>query len=340
MGSYGDFATLTFLRRNRSPKMEEAAAPATTVAIPTYNGGARVLEVLDALALQEADPDTFEVVVVDNNSTDGTADRVRGHSAWKALEQRGIACRVVSETRQGLTFARICGVQAARGRYVCFLDDDTVPDASYVRNGTAALDADPGIGILVSRLRPRYSAPIAPAMERREHLFAINRALGDHRIDFGATPTMAPTLGGGLWLRRSAFLDTVPWQTPDTMLPDRIGSKLVSGNDIEIGFLLGRAGYQRIYCPELRLEHRIPAGRLTTKYFVRLIDGIVRSKITLDHRYGVQKYTLRSRVVAAGSLSSALVSLPALLARRDGIREGLFVLASRWARLRGPFKLT
>jgi glycosyltransferase involved in cell wall biosynthesis len=317
--------------------MESTESLATTIAIPTYNGRNRVVEVLEALAKQDASSNSFEVVVVDNNSTDGTPDTVRNHPSWGALQRRAVRCQIVSETRQGLTFGRICGVQAARGRYVCFLDDDTVPDESYVRSGAAAFADDPKIGLLVSRLRPRYAAPITPAMERREHLFAINRRLGDQRIDFGAIPTMAPTLGGGLWVRRSAFLSVVPWATPGAMLPDRIGNRLVSGNDIEIGFLLGRAGYRRLYCPELSLEHRIPAGRLQTRYFARLISGIVRSTITLDHRYGIRRYTTKDRVAAAARLGSAIVASPVLLTREDGFRECLFVFASRWATLRGPF---
>jgi glycosyltransferase involved in cell wall biosynthesis len=318
--------------------MDRVGLPAATIAIPTYNGAARIIDVLGALALQDARADTFEVVVIDNNSTDGTSERVQSDPSWEALRQRGVERRIVSEKRQGLAFGRIRGVQSARGKYVCFLDDDTVPNASYVRNGVAALDADSSIGILVSRLSPRYERNLTAAFAKREHLLAINQRHGNERIDFGAEPTMAPTIGGGLWVVRSAFLSCVPWETPSTMLPDRIGNRLVSGNDIEIGFLFGRAGYRRVYCPELGLEHRIPANRLRTRYFARLIDGIVRSHLTLDDRYGVTEYTFGSRLKAVGRLSSALIALPALLAQPDGLRESIFVLASRVAWVRGPFR--
>jgi GT2 family glycosyltransferase len=318
--------------------MESVGLPTATIAIPTYNGAARIIDVLGALALQDARSDTFEVVVVDNNSTDGTSERVQSDPSWEALAERGIERRIVPERRQGLAFGRICGVQSARGKYVCFLDDDTVPSVSYVQSGIAALDADPSVGILVSRLSPRYERSVTPAIAKREHLLAINQRQGAHRIDFGAEPTIAPTIGGGLWVRRSAFLSCIPWETPTAMLPDRIGDKLVSGNDIEIGFLFGQAGYKRVYCPELALEHRIPAGRLRTRYFARLIDGIVRSELTLRDRYGIAEYTFASRLKAVGRLGSALVALPALLARPDGLRESVFVLASRVAGVRGPFR--
>lgn len=317
---------------------ESRGLPLTTVAIPTYNGGARVLEVIEALLRQDAAVESFELVVVDNNSTDGTADIIRNHMLWAELNRSGVQARIVVEPRQGLAFARICAVQAARGRYVCFLDDDNVPDPHYVRCGTSVLESDERIGILISRLRPRYAVPLTKAMARREHLFAINQGLGEQRIDFGASATIAPTIGGGMWVRRAAFLEHVPWQTPNDMLPDRIGNKLVSGNDIEIGLLIGRAGYRRVYCPELGLEHRISVGRLNSRYFLRLIEGIVRSEITLRHRYGIRKHTLRSTLAAAGGLSIAVVALPSLLLRHDGVRESLYVLASRWATLKGPFQ--
>jgi glycosyltransferase involved in cell wall biosynthesis len=320
------------------PGSAVAAAVGVTVVIPTYNGASRVGDVLEGLAGQDAEAGSFEVVVIDNNSTDGTAAFVERHPAVLQLAARGIGCRVVLETRQGLAFARIRGVQSANAGYVCFLDDDTVPDASYIREGIGALDADAGIGLLVSRVRPRYDAAVPPSIARREHLFAINERLGNRRLDFGATPTMAPTLGAGLWVRRTAFLSTTPWETPGRMLPDRIGNTLVSGNDIEIGYLIGRGGFKRVYVPGLGLEHRIPARRLKAAYVVRLIEGIVRSAMTLDERYTAGDYTVGQRIGAAASLAAAIAATPVLLCRRDGLRESLFVLASRWARLRGPFR--
>ncbi len=309
--------------------------PSATIVIPTYNGAARIGEVLDALALQSTS--SFEVVVVDNNSTDGTSAVVREHPAWRKLGASGVECRVVLEPQQGLLFGRIRGVQEAKAPFVCFLDDDNLPAANYVRLGTEVLETNPDVGLLVSRVRPRYEAVPRPSVAKREHLFAVNYRLGDARIDLGASGTLAPTLGAGMWLRRSAFLAAVPWQHTELLISDRIGSALVSGNDIEIGFLLGRAGFRRLYCPELELVHAIPRSRLETRYVARLIIGVVRSTITLDHRYQLRRYGRRARAAALCQLAFAALATPALALRPDGLCETVFVLASRWARVRGPF---
>ena len=88
--------------------------PEVTVVIPTYNRARRLPLLLQALTAQDAANGSFEVVVVDNNSTDDTATVVRDDASTAVLRARDIECRVVRETRQGQTFARIVGVLVAR----------------------------------------------------------------------------------------------------------------------------------------------------------------------------------------------------------------------------------
>jgi hypothetical protein len=121
------------------------------------------------------------------------------------------------------------------------------------------------------------------------------------------------------------------------MLSDRKGSSLACGGDIEIGFLLGKAGFKRVYCPQLILRHIIPPARLTTPYFCRLIIGIVRSTLTLNAKYIGKQHGLLNRLVSLAYLMLAFLASPLLLFRRDGFRELLFVLVARWAKFLGPY---
>ncbi|HET7231348.1 MAG TPA: glycosyltransferase [Longimicrobium sp.] len=307
--------------------------PAVSVVIPTFNGRERVPDVLRAL-LGEAGSVPFEVVVIDNASSDGTGAAVDGHPAAAALRARGVGVRVVREERAGLTHARARGVAEARGEAVCFLDDDNLPQPGYLACGVEAF-ADPSIGLLTSRVFPRYRAEPSPAVEKREHLLAINHKLGDQVLDWGAAPTVAPTIGAGLWVRREAF---VAAQNAAQVLSDRLGGSLASGGDVELGVAIGRAGFRRMYVPCLRLWHLIPPERLETRYFCRLIYGIVRSKLAVEAVYEGRHGSAREKAAAFGRLLGATAALPALLARRDGRREALFVLVSRWAELRGPLR--
>ncbi len=307
-----------------------------TIAIPVHNGAKRVGAVLEGLARQTVANGSFEVLIVDNASSDTLSEVVLGNADVKALEDRGMSCRLVREERLGLTYARIRAVCEARSELVCFLDDDALPDERYVENGIAVF-ADPEVGLTVSSVSPRWETKPPHSVVRREWLFAASRRLGEEFIDLGTEATLAPTIGSGMWVRRRAFLDAVPWQQPESLLVDRRGSQLTSGGDIEIGYLLGKAGYKRVYAPCLQLAHLIPSRRFELRSVCRLIDGVVRSELTLQQKYRLPPYTLASRVRAVISLIGVFAAIPVLLVRRDGAREVLFALVSRWARAKGPY---
>ncbi len=92
-----------------------------SVVVPTHNRMAMLQRVLDALEWQEGAPD-FEVIVINDGSTDDTE---------RVLSQRkGIVFR--SQPNSGPGQARNCGVSLARGRFVIFIGDDTVPERRFL----------------------------------------------------------------------------------------------------------------------------------------------------------------------------------------------------------------
>ena len=95
------------------------SSPLISVVVCTYNRADLVRQALQSLREQTADPATFEVIVVDNVSTDRTAAVVH------ALIERGWAqLSYVYEPEQGLSVARNTGMRRARGTYVAYIDDD------------------------------------------------------------------------------------------------------------------------------------------------------------------------------------------------------------------------
>jgi hypothetical protein len=192
--------------------------------------------------------------------------------------------------------------------------------------------------LAISSVRPRWEIDPPPSIERRRHLLAINDWMGDEPKEYGASSTPAPTLGAGLWIRRSAFLKAVPWEHPERLLPDRVGRRLASGGDIELGILIGMAGHRRSYVPTLRLVHEIPSRRFGTAYIHELITGIVRSELTISKKYSGAKFGLREQIIAGLQMIKAICLSPGLLIRGDVKQEFRFVMADRMARLRGPFR--
>ena len=321
----------------QTPTLSPETTLRASVVIPTFNGAARLPRVLAALVAQTAPPGSFEVVIVDNASTDTTSAVAREDLTVAQLNARGVEVRVIPEFRQGLTYARIAGIATARSDAVCFLDDDNLPDSDYLEHGIAAF-ADESLGMAISRVRPRWETAPPPSVTRRLHLLAINDFyVGDEPVDYGAAATPAPTIGAGLWVRRSAFLKAVPWEHPEMLMPDRVGQHLVSGGDIELGVLIGKAGYRRAYVPSLRLVHEIPSRRIETAYLRRLIEGIVRSELTVREKYSGAKFGPHDQMIAAVQLCKAICAIPWLM-KLGGRREIAFVMADRWARLKGPMR--
>lgn len=116
-----------------------------SVVIPTLNAAAGLGSLLDSLAEQSAPPE--EVVVVDSESDDGTADIARAHGASVVGIRR-------SEFNHGST--RHMAFLDTTGEYVCFLTQDAMPsDSSYIERLVAPLDIDPGVALVSGRQLPR-----------------------------------------------------------------------------------------------------------------------------------------------------------------------------------------
>ena len=104
-----------------------------TVVVCTRNRAGVIGPCLEALAGQDMPPERFEVVVVDNGSTDGTAAVLR---RWRDGDPSHR--RVEEEHRTGLSRARNAGLAAAGAPIVAFIDDDARAAAGWVRRSRRA----------------------------------------------------------------------------------------------------------------------------------------------------------------------------------------------------------
>src|SRR5579872_5917097 len=114
-----------------------AEAPRASVVIPTYNRRASLKRVLVALGRQTAAPEDFEVVLVVDGCTDGTAEMCR-----RLLPKLPYTLRVIEQTNAGPAAARNRGVDEARALLIVFIDDDVVPDERLIASHLAAHSRD------------------------------------------------------------------------------------------------------------------------------------------------------------------------------------------------------
>lgn len=129
--------------------------PQVSVVIPSLNAASTLVEQLEALGRQRTDR-SFEVLVADNGSTDGTAELVERFSGTVP------GLRLVdASVRKGTNVARNCGARAARGEYVLMCDADDEVDEMWVEHMARALDSADTVGGRLERrkLNPHLTNP-------------------------------------------------------------------------------------------------------------------------------------------------------------------------------------
>ena len=117
-------------------------SPDVSVIVVTWNGKAHLQVCLDAVAAQQGV--SAETIVVDNGSTDGTADFVRTHFPWVRL--------VRLRENRGFAGGNNAGAREARGRYLAFLNNDTAADSDWLRALRDGIDEPAGFLLTTSRV--------------------------------------------------------------------------------------------------------------------------------------------------------------------------------------------
>ncbi len=241
-----------------------------SVAICTYNGEHRLADVLKGLLWQlQGQPLAWEVIVVDNNSTDGTAAVVE---SMRAQWPRDIPLRYAFEPQQGASFARQQAIQIARSPLVGFLDDDNIPSLLWVINAYKFGHTHPEAAAYGSRIQGNFEASPPPHFDRIAALLALTER-GSQPLIYRPERKVLPP-GAGLVVKRQAWLDTVP---PVLSLGTAIGDR-AAGEDLEVVLYMQRQGWEIWYNPAMRVSHNIPAHRLQRDYLIRLCRGIGLSR--------------------------------------------------------------
>lgn len=194
-----------------------------SVIIPVYNGAATLPAGLRALQRQTRPPD--EVIVVDDGSTDDSADVACGFGV-----------RVISQRNAGPATARNRGAAVARGDILLFTDSDCVPAPDWVEHMVAAF-ADPNVAGAKGAYRTRQHELVARFVQA-EYEDRYDRMRSLEAIDF------IDTYSAGY--RRDVFISSGGF---DTSFPT------ASVEDQEFSFRLAEAGHRLVFVPDAQVFH-------------------------------------------------------------------------------------
>ena len=240
---------------------------ALTFVLCCFNSEKRLPRVLELLALQDFE-EPFEVIVVDNRSTDSTR-QVGTRLTAMLFGKRG---RVVSEDRPGRMHAILRGISEACGTFVCFVDDDNLLDRGYARLAVQFLRNHPEVGAVGGE-------SLTPADLSAPDWFASlqsSYAIGPQGEREGPVASGRGLWGAGLTVRRQIVSEVLASDWRPTLL-GRAGPLPTSGDDSELVAIIRLLGWDLWYLPALKLEHAIARERIDPQYVVRLFEGFGRA---------------------------------------------------------------
>jgi glycosyltransferase involved in cell wall biosynthesis len=230
-----------------------SAKPKISVIVCTYNRAKLLSTALSSLEEQALDESRYEVLVINNNSTDGTQEL--------ALEfvARHRNFSVIVENSQGLSHARNRGWKEAKGEYVAYIDDDCKPPPQWltvgfntINNHEADVFGGPYYPFYVSN-KPRWWKD---SYRTREHAEKARFLRTNEKLS-----------GGNIFFRRS-LLETSPgFNSGLGMSGKRIG---LGEEDALLMYLHGaKPGLRVYYEPTLFVYHLVHPNKMTLKWAIR-----------------------------------------------------------------------
>jgi glycosyltransferase involved in cell wall biosynthesis len=247
-----------------------------SVIICTFNPNIVFLKrTIEGLKVQELDSSLWELIIVDNASTNDTIKNI--DLSWKSN------ARIVYQPIPGLTNARFKGSQEANGSWIVFVDDDNILFKNYLQNVLQIISNNPSLGIFGGKAVPDFLGVIPPEWMKRYYgilalkdygndILISNYSIKDNKLPEGFLYPNAAPAGAGMCIRKVVF-DTYCTLAKNDPIRNNLGRKgksLASGEDNDIILEIIKQGYQIGYFPQLSLIHIIPSGRMEISYLARL----------------------------------------------------------------------
>ncbi len=202
--------------------------PLISVIIPAYNAAQIIGECLEALLHQSMDQADYEVIVVDDGSTDGTDEIARAHGV-----------RVFSQPNQGPTTARNQGVAQAGGDILLFTDADCVPAETWIEEMVKPLSDPEVVGVKGAyATRQQGLTPRFIQLEFEDRYRLLRR---DKYIDF--VDTHAAAFKRRVFDIAGGFDPSIPGPTAE---------------DADLSYRIASLGYKMVFNPKAIVYHRHP----------------------------------------------------------------------------------
>jgi len=296
-----------------------------SVVVCTFNRSRNLPGCVEALARQAgAEGIDWELVVVDNNSSDDTAAVVRELGA-----RHPFPIRYLFEGEQGLSHARNRGIAGTMSRYLAFIDDDIRPEPEWLRAVHEAF-VETGADAVGGRIHVESPKPLPAWIDEEMRGFLGHRDFGDEPFLMDGVRQFP--FGGNMAARR-ALVERVGGFDPrmGRKGEGRKADELFKGEETDFFHRVAEAGGRIAYEPRAIVRHLILAHQLEKRFFRTLHFTAGYQKALLDARsyprtlLGVPLFLFRQTAGSAARYLGQLLSRGPSRAFRQQMTVGYFL---------------
>lgn len=225
--------------------IDKGIYPFVSVIVPVYNDAHRISKCIEALLNQSYPKNRYEIIVVDNGSTDETLNIIKEYPVKLLVENRV----------QSSYAARNIGIKNSKGDILAFTDSDCIPSFDWIEKGVSKIVETPNCGLVGGNIKIFFENKKPNAVELYDSIMGFNQKEDIEKRNFGST--------ANVFTLKSVIEKVGPFN-----------DKLKSGGDNEWGRRVFLSGYKQIYSEEVIVYH--PARKSIKelyKRYTRLIGG-------------------------------------------------------------------
>ncbi|HOE62440.1 MAG TPA: glycosyltransferase family A protein [Candidatus Sumerlaeota bacterium] len=247
-----------------------------SIAICTYNRGSVIKHSIESALKLNFDKDKYEIIVVDNNSTDDTRQIVEGYISSNTN------IRIVEEKNQGASFARNRAYNEARGEYIIYIDDDAEMCPDYLKNLESVINEEEDVAAAGGPIEVGWLGAV-PDWYEPDLDFVFNYLyIASYRIRV-FYPRMI--YGTNMVIKVSILKKIGGF---NTNLGPKKKHPLV-GEDVEIILRIEKNEKKPIYYdPGLKVKHLICPERLNQDYIIKKTEWHGRSQFIFENIHGIK----------------------------------------------------
>lgn len=238
-----------------------------SIIICTYNRDKYIYQTLEHIVQNRFPVDKYEIVLIDNNCTDQTAE----HCQKFHCNFPEVNFHYFIENKQGLSFARNKGIKEAQGDIILFIDDDAFMQKNYLYSLIDYLKRYPDASAFGGKITPLYESGNTPCWMSPwtySWVSAINKGANVCLFEGSSFP-----IGANMGFRRKA----IPSEGFNTTL-GRNKDNLMGGEEKDIFNRMKAQSARIYYFPNIEVLHVIPEKRTTRKYIKQMALCIGKSE--------------------------------------------------------------